>query len=154
MKRSAKLIVLASGVSLVAAGGVLAVSSSLSPSVLLHERSAANCPVRPVPPLYGEIDEVVAAARRLLIRGSVTLQGRTIKLTAKNSPIYATVVLARTGGTPFPGLRALRAMAARRCGTETMEASWAVKIGRPSTLISSSARTVFLIKTKSGWRTY
>lgn len=151
MERVSKVIALAIAVSL--AGGVTAASTA-SKSTVMGNRIAAKCPAVTVPPLYGRLDEVVAAARRLLIRGSVTLQQGTVKLTRKNSPILAVVVLGRSGGTPFPGLSTLRAAAARRCGADTMEASWAVKIGRPSMLISTSAYTAFLVKTKSGWRTY
>jgi hypothetical protein len=155
MRKSTKLLALAIGLSVVVtANGVVAASSSGSRDAITQDGSAEKCPVRPVPPLYGQLDEVVAAARKLLIRGTVTAQGRTIKLTTKNSPIYAAVVLARTGGTPFPGLRELRAAAAKRCGAATMEASWAIKIGVPALLIDSSARTVFLIKTRSGWKAY
>jgi len=153
VERLSKLIALAIAVSLVGAGSVSAVSSSFKSSVV-GSRSAAKCPAVTAPPLYGGLDEVVAAARRILIRGSVELQQGTVKLTKKNSRIHAVVSLTRTGGTPFPGLNALRAAAAKRCGAGTMEASWAVKIGRPSMLASTSARTAFLVKTKSGWKTY
>ena len=113
----------------------------------------ANCPRRPVPPRYGNVDEVITAARRLLIRGYVSAQGRTILLSRKNSPILEVLILVRTA-IPLPGAATLRAKAARRCGLETAEASWAVMIGRPAAMPRESIRLVFLLKTKAGWRTY
>lgn len=145
-------------VATVAAGVLLAGGSSLAITATSYGRTAvrenrSKCPARPVPPLYGEHDEVVAAARRLMIRGSTSAQGQTIKWTRKNSPVLAVVILARTA-LPIPGAAALRAEAARRCGSETAQASWAVTIGVPAALSSSSMRTAFLLKTGAGWRTY
>jgi hypothetical protein len=88
-----------------------------------------------------------------MIRGSISVQGETTKLTRKNSPVLAVVVLARTG-VAIPGAATLRAEASRRCGYETAVASWAVTIAVPELLASSSLRTAFLLKTKAGWRTY
>jgi len=106
-----------------------------------------------VPPRYCDIDEVIPAARKLLIRGSVTVQGTTTKLTPKNSPILNVVILARTA-KPLPGAAALRATASKRCGSETAQASWAVTISVPELMADSSIRLAFLVKTKYGWRRY
>ncbi|HYT89584.1 MAG TPA: hypothetical protein VEL76_12830 [Gemmataceae bacterium] len=131
----------------------MAVGSASSDGKAKTRAGRAKCPIRPVPPLYGELDEVVAAARRLMIRGSESGQGQTIKLNRKNSPVFAVVILARTA-RPIPGAAALRAEATRRCGTETAQASWAVTIGVPAFMADASMRSAFLIKTISGWRTY
>lgn len=139
--------------SLLVGGTSLAVSSASSGGKAVTGKSRSKCPARPVPPLYGELDEVVAAARRLMIRGSVTGQGQTIKLNRRNSPVYAVVILARTA-RPIPGAAALRAEATRRCGTETAQASWAVTIGVPEFMADASMRRAFLVKTRAGWRTY
>jgi hypothetical protein len=120
---------------------------------LITERQQTRCPHRPVPPQYGKLDEAVAAARRLLIRGYVSAQGQTILLTPKNSPILEVMTLARTA-IPLPGAATLRSKAARQCGMETAEASWAVMIGRPAAMPRESIRLVFLLKTKEGWRIY
>jgi hypothetical protein len=113
----------------------------------------ARCPVLSVPPLYGQHDEVVAAARRLMIHGSVSAQGETTKLTRNNSPVLAVTVLAETA-LPIPGAAKLRAEAARRCGAETARASWAVTISVPALMSDAAMRTSFLVKTKTGWRIY
>jgi hypothetical protein len=144
-----RILSLAVTASLLAGGTSLAVGSASGDS----RASRAKCPTRPVPPLYGDLDEVVAAARRLMIRGSESGQGQTIKLNRKNSPVLAVVILARTA-RPIPGAAALRAEATRRCGTETAQASWAVTIGVPAFMVDATMRSAFPIKTRAGWRTY
>jgi hypothetical protein len=152
LTRSPKLIALAAGASVLTAAVLAATLPANGNSSSAH-RQAKNCPVLPVPPRYGEIDEVIAAARRLLIRGSITVQGKTTKLTPRNSPIYNVVILARLPNE-FAGAATLRRMAAKRCGSETAQASWAVMIGVPELMADSSTRLAFLVKTKSGWRRY
>jgi len=116
-----------------------------------YTRSA--CPRLSVPPLYGDVDEVIAAARKLMIRGSVSLQGEKIRLTPRNSRVLSVIVLAPTG-TPLPGAAALRATAQRRCGSRTAAASWAVVMSVPTLTANTGTRLAFLVKTKSGWKTY
>lgn len=114
----------------------------------------ATCPSAPGPPIYATIDEAIEAARRLLIRGSITAQGQTIKLTRKNSPILAVVRLGKTA-SPFPGAATLLSNAVGRCGMQIARASWAVKISYgPAAMISESDRDAFIVKTRKGWRMY
>lgn len=114
---------------------------------------ALTCPLVPVPPRYGPIDEVIAAARRLIVRGSINVQGETTPLTKKNSPVMSVVNLAQTP-VAFPGTASLRATATRRCGARTAAASWAVMITVPDLTPEASTRLAFLVKTKTGWRKY
>lgn len=153
--RSRRLLTaLVAASAIVASSLYVATAASRSPdSVTAPQLRKANCPHRPVPPRYGTVDEVVAGARKLLIHGFVSAQGRTIRLSAKNSPILEVVTLSRTA-LPFPGAATLREKAARRCGIETAKASWAVMIGFPAAMPRESIRLVFLLKTKAGWRTY
>ena len=113
----------------------------------------AACPHLPVPPRYGQIDEVIAATRSLLIRGSIVVQGERVRLTRKNSPVLSATVLARTG-TNFPGAAALRRTAVRRCGENTAAASWAVFIGVPGNVADTNTKLAFLVRTERGWRSY
>jgi hypothetical protein len=149
-----KLVALAAAASCVAAVfGLVASSPSQGDASRSGASGKARCPAAEVPPLYGTVDQALAAARRLLIRGSITAQGKTTKLTPKNSPVIDIVILARTA-RPLPGAAALRAAATRRCGSDVAQASWAVYIDYPELLISSSIRLAFLVRTKAGWRTY
>jgi hypothetical protein len=124
-------------VSVVAVSGLVASSPSRGDASRSGAIGKARCPAAEVPPLYGTVDQALAAARRLLIRGSITAQGKTTKLTPRNSPIIDVVILARTA-RPLPGAAALRAAATRRCGSDIAQASWAVYIDYPELLISSS----------------
>jgi hypothetical protein len=149
-----RLVALAAAIACAAAVGGLVASSSSSENAVRSGRSGtARCPSAEAPPLYGTVDQALAAARRLLIRGSITAQGKTTKLTPRNSPIIDVVILARTARS-LPGAAGLRAAATRRCGSDIAQASWAVYIDYPELLISSSIRLAFLVRTKAGWRTY
>jgi hypothetical protein len=132
---------------------LLATARSRAASHVQMPLREAKCPARPVPPLYGTVDEVIAAARRLLVHGFVSAQGHTIQLTTKNSAVEQVVVLVRTA-TPIAGAASLRADAASRCGMETALSSWAVRISVPAAMPRESSRLAFLLKTRRGWRTY
>jgi hypothetical protein len=118
--------------------------------------SASRCPSNPVA-RSAPVDEVLAAARRIAIRGkTISSQGRTYRLTAKNTPIVAALRLASFGaGRDIPGAAALRRLAAKKCGRAVAERSWAVVIEFPLAQISRTNRTlVFLTLTRNGWRAY
>lgn len=154
MKRNRTVIAVLICVACVGAcAQALASSGRQNQNAKMAGAAVAGCPRLSVPPLYGQIDEVIAAARRLLARGSITVQGKTTRLTAKNSPLLSVVTLAPTG-TPFPGTPSLRATATRRCGRNIAVASWAVMLTVPDITPSGSTRFAFLVKTKSGWRRY
>jgi hypothetical protein len=105
----------------------------------------------------GNIDDAVAAARRLLIEGhTVTSQGVVHRLTAKNTPILAAVELAPLGAAkPIPGASALRRQAASRCGASTARSAWAIVIDYPLIQIAAqSVRVSFVVRTDDGWRTF
>jgi hypothetical protein len=136
-----------------AAGQALANRKDQNATPSASRAPFAGCPRISVPPEYGTIDEAVAAARKLLVRGSITVQGKTTRLTRKNSPVLSIVTLAETS-VPFPGAAVLRATATRRCGRNTAAASWAVMLAVPDLTPTASTRFAFLVKTKSGWRKY
>jgi hypothetical protein len=117
---------------------------------------ASRCPSHPVA-RPAPVDEVLAAARRIAIRGkTITSQGRTYRLTAKNTPVIATLRLPSFGAGPeIPGAPALRRLAAKKCGRAVAERSWTVVIEFPLEQISRTNRTLmFLTLTRDGWRAY
>jgi hypothetical protein len=118
--------------------------------------SVSRCPSHPVA-RSAPVDEVLAAAREIAIRGKTTKsQGRTFRLTAKNTPVIAGVRLASFGAGPdIPGAPALRRLAAKKCGRAVAERSWAVVIEFPLEQIARTNRTLmFLTLTGDGWRAY
>jgi hypothetical protein len=118
--------------------------------------SASRCPrhtiARPAP-----VDEVLEAARRIVVRGkTISSQGHTYRLTAKNTPIIAAVRLAPfAAGPEIPGALALRRLAVKKCGHVVAERSWAVVIEFPLAQIARTNRALtFLTLTRDGWRAY
>jgi hypothetical protein len=117
--------------------------------------AAVRCPSGPIAG-FGTVDGAIAAARRLRISGkTVSSQGRTYRLTPKNSPVLEVVQLAPDGGRPLPGAAQLRKIATRRCGSRLASAAWGIVVNYPFVQIAASSEALFfVVKTTRGWRAF
>lgn len=95
------------------------------------------------------IQGVLHAAQRVLARQTIDSQGTTYRLTPRNAPIDYLQQLG-TDRT-LPGA-AIHRVAAKLCGEQVAQASWAVHYELPVAVIAGSAGFPFFVKTRSGWR--
>jgi hypothetical protein len=128
-----------------------------SASTARHSASRTVCP-RAALTQVPTVDQVIRAARRLLIIGHVSsVQGHRDRLTVKANPVLAVVSLSApiTPGMNAPEPVAYWRIAVRRCGQAIASRSWAVVYGFPQTIVTSfSIRIAFLVHTPKGWRAY
>jgi hypothetical protein len=138
--------------------GVLATTLMIpSASTARFSVSRTVCP-RVASTQVPNVDEVISAARRLLIIGHAAIvQGHRYRLTVKENPVLAAVSLSSpvTPGMNAPEPVAYRRIAVRRCGQAIASRSWAVVYAFPQTTVTSfSIRIAFLVHTSNGWRAY
>ena len=135
--------------------GVVALMVSASAAVS-HERKAQTdrCPRGNVKQV-DDVNAVVGAARRLLIRGkSISVRGTNYPLTNQNAPILQVVSLSPRF-TGVPGVAGFRDTAARRCGAQIASASWTVIVFyKLAAAATSSVGRAFIVLTDRGWRVY
>lgn len=139
--------VLAAG--LIVAAVVLPMSSSSPAPARL-----ALCP-NGVVEQHASIDFVLELTRRRFVRGrTISVQGRTYRLTERNTPVVAALLV----GPPeyfLPAAAGFWREAVARCGSETARRSWAIVLNYAlRNVASDSDRTVFLVRTTRGWRYY
>lgn len=95
------------------------------------------------------IHGVLNAAQRVLARQTTMSQGTTYHLTPRNAPIDYLQQLG-TDRT-LPGAT-LRRVAAKLCGEQVAQASWAVHYDLPVAVVAGLAGYPFFVKTRSGWQ--
>jgi hypothetical protein len=140
----------------VVAAGALVASSILAVSGATRPTLPTRCPTA-LAADPGTIDQAISAARRLFIIGHTThAQGRTFRLTVRDDPVIAAVLVSATwAGSPVPNAEQVRRAAVRRCGRRTANASWLVVVNIPQVLLAqNSLRPVVIVRTPSGWRSY
>jgi hypothetical protein len=137
---------------LIASAVFLPIALSSSSPATAHHR--LRCPTGVVEQ-HASIDFVIDLTRRLFVRGkTITVQGRRYRLTDRNTPVVAALLV----GPPsyvLPEAAGFWREAVSRCGTETARRSWAIVLNFALRNVSSdSDRTVFFVKTTGGWRYY
>ena len=96
------------------------------------------------------LESVIAVARRIAIDHVVAhYQGHAIRRTVANYPVLEVVEL-DTGPT-LPAQQTLRRSAARRCGTRTAQASWAVIFTDTESPICCRKDVRFVLHLRNGW---
>jgi hypothetical protein len=131
----AAVVVAASGIA-VAAGGVWADA---------YATSSIPCPTGRMTPQAIPLRTVIARAD--------TLIPAYLRLRGAPHYIYAAMRLASQASAP-PGADHLRRVLAQRCGSAVAVASWALFVRLPTRHLPSSARTLFIGRTKRGWEIY
>jgi hypothetical protein len=145
---AASLIILAALVA-VAAGFAVARGSATA-----HSR----CPqdVLPNASATAPVGRVLQAAQRQLANQVIHVQGRRYHLTPRNAPINFIAQIAIANSPAYderiPGLLALHRFAARACGEQTAQASWAIHYDLPVGIIAGGGAYTFFVQTRSGWR--
>jgi hypothetical protein len=114
----------------------------------------ARCPTGVIEQ-HASVDFVINLARRLFVRGkTISVQGRRYRLTERNTPVVAAVLV----GPPdyyLPAAAGFWREALSRCGRETARQSWAIVLNYAlRNVASDSNRTVFFVRTTRGWRYY
>lgn len=125
------------------------------PAAVASQGSRSKCPQH-VLKRPSRLDDVVAAARRIVIRGqTIRSQGRSYRLTAENTPIIEVVRLVPPAGADLPGAATLRRLARTTCPRTVVANSWAIVIEYPLAQIARTNRAiVFVTRTEDGWQTY
>jgi hypothetical protein len=96
------------------------------------------------------LESVVAVARRVAIDHVVAhYQGHAIRRTVANYPVLEVVEL--DTAPILPAQQTLRRVAARRCGTRTAQASWAVIFTDTESPVCCTKDIRFVVHLRNGW---
>jgi hypothetical protein len=96
------------------------------------------------------LHSVVAVARRVAIDHVVAdYQGHAIRRTVANYPVLEVVEL--DTAPILPAQQTLRRVAARRCGTRTAQASWAVIFTDTESPVCCTKDIRFVVHLRNGW---
>jgi hypothetical protein len=127
----------------VAAFGTAAAASGVRADV--HATGSVPCPSGRMTPEPIPLRTVIAHAD--------TLIPAYLRLRGAPHYVYAAMWLASQASAP-PGADRLRRVLTQRCGSAVAVASWALLVRLPTRHLPSSARTLFIGKTKQGWEIY
>jgi hypothetical protein len=102
---------------------------------------------------YATVDQVIAAARRVVIDHKVVfVQGRRVRLNARNTAVVEVVAL---GSYPtLLGQRPLKREAAKRCGVAAARWAWAVVFSPAWSVICCQYWDAFVVRTEDGWHVF